>query len=254
MSFRPKLHILGSGSAVATDSQANTHLALSAEGRVVLIDCPGMIIPRLRRAGLQLDSLSDLIATHFHPDHVSGIPSLIMSLWLLGRKKSLEVHGLEHTITRLREMMGLYEWETWPDLYPVNFHILPHLEAVPVLEGGGFEIRASPSCHLVPSISLQIAEKSQPPWVVYSGDTEPCEAVSRLAVGTDVLIHEATGEGKGHSSAAQAAQMAARAGARRLVLIHYPLGKISEEALRSAAAQHFSGEITLAKDLMVLTR
>jgi ribonuclease Z len=245
-----EIHILGSGSAIATDSQANTHLALVAGDRSVLIDCPGMIVPRLARAGIRLDSLSDLIATHFHPDHVSGIPSLIMSLWLLGRVKPLRVHGPVHAITRLRAMMELYQWETWPGLYRVEFNPLPDAEAVPVLQAEAFEIHASPACHLIPSVALRIRRRPEGWSAVYSGDTEPCDEVMRLAEGVDLLIHEATGEGRGHSSAAQAAQIAARVGARRLILIHYSFDNSSEEQLLSSAAEHFKGEVVLAEDLM----
>jgi ribonuclease Z len=64
--------------------------------------------------------------------------------------------------------------------------------------------------------------------LVYSGDTKPCESVERLAAGSDILVHDATAaadnEDKanmyGHSSARQAAELAKRAGARMLALVH----------------------------------
>lgn len=64
--------------------------------------------------------------------------------------------------------------------------------------------------------------------VVVSGDTAPCEALVAAAAGADLLIHEATflaGEAalaaaSGHSTAGQAADLAARAGVRALALVH----------------------------------
>ena len=44
--------------------------------------------------------------------------------------------------------------------------------------------------------------------MAYSCDTEPCDEVIRLSEGVDVLIHEATGESLGHSSARQAGEIA----------------------------------------------
>ena len=100
--------ILGSAYSIPNEAHGNTHLAVVTEDRAVLIDAVGDTLIRLEKAGILAVNLDDLILTHFHPDHASGFPLLIMDMWLLGRKKPLDVYGLAHTIDRIEAMMELY--------------------------------------------------------------------------------------------------------------------------------------------------
>ena len=83
--------------------------------------------------------------------------------------------------------------------------------------------------------------------IVYSADTEPCQTLIRLASGADLLIHEASGAHKGHSSPEQAAWVAREAGVAQLVLIHYPVVGVDLEAWRAAASE-FGDSVALARD------
>ena len=249
----PKLIILGTSNAIPDEHHENTHMALIGEKRTVLIDCVNNPIIRLRQAGLDFNQLTDLILTHFHPDHVSGVPSLLMNSWLLGRRQPLDIYGLSYTLERLEKMMDFYDWATWPDFFQVNFQPVPEEEMVSVLESDEFRIYSSPVHHIVPTIGLRVEFKQSDRVLAYSCDTEPCQEVIKLASGADVLIHEATGASFGHSSAAQAGTIARQAEVGHLYLIHYQTGDFDAHSLVPQAEKTFNGRVSLAEDFMELS-
>jgi ribonuclease Z len=247
-----KLIILGSSNAVPDREHENTHMVLVGDSRTVLIDCPNSPLLRLEQAGVDFHNLTDLILTHFHPDHVAGAPQLLMNMWLMGHRKPISIYGLQHTLDRLENLMGFYGWSEWPNFYPVMFHRLPAREMTPVLDCEEYKIIASPVQHFIPTIGLKIEFPAANKSVAYSCDTEPCGQVVRLAAGADLLIHEASGQLPGHSSAAQAGEAASQAEVGELYLIHYPTGKYAKGDPIAEARQRFEGPVKLAQDFTTL--
>ena len=71
--------ILGTSNAVPHKDHDNTHFAIVGDERTVLVDCSGNPIVRLEQAGLDFHSITDLVVTHFHPDHL-GLATWLMKL------------------------------------------------------------------------------------------------------------------------------------------------------------------------------
>jgi ribonuclease Z len=247
-----KLIILGSSNAIADKAHENTHMVLVGEKRTVLIDCVSNPLLRLQDVGVDFNSLTDLILTHFHPDHVSGVPLLLMDMWLMGRRRPLSIYGLHHTLDRMESLMTSYDWGAWPDFFPVSFCRLPMQELTSVIDVDEFSIVASPVHHMIPAIGLRVEFKRPGKSLAYSCDTEPCREVIHLAEGADVLIHEAAGAFFGHSSAAQAGDDARQAEVGALYLIHYPTGRFASGDPVAEAQERFEGPVHLATDFMVI--
>ena len=245
-----KLIILGSASALSDAQHDNTHLLLITEEQHILIDCPNNPYVRLQQVGLDPLQLDCLILTHFHPDHVSGLPTLLMNLWLRKRKAVLTIYGLRSTLDLFEKMMALFDWDQWENRYPVEIHYLANEVNQPVIHNQTIEIISSPVCHLIPTIGLRINHIQNGQSVVYSGDSEPCENVIDLAKGAQILIHEAAGEVKGHSSPQQAGMIAQQAGVTELILIHYAVPAIHSSPWNHEASSCFGGKVSLAEDGM----
>lgn len=241
--------ILGCANAVPDLHHDNAHIYLSSGSHKVLIDCGSMPIQRLQQLGLGCEDLTDIILTHFHPDHVATAPLLLMGLWLMGRKKTLMLYGIPHVIDRLITTMELFDWESWPNFYPINFQHIPESPMSMVIDTLDLRVYGSPVRHLIPTMGFRFELKNPHRVVTYSCDTEPCPEVVELAQECDVLIHESAGDLKGHTSPSQAGAVAQEAGAKTLCLIHYPTGADPQKMIEEARRE-FAGRVFVAVDGM----
>lgn len=244
------LIILGCSNAIPTVEHETTHFAIITPGRRMLVDCGTNPVVRLEQAGLDVNSLTDIILTHFHPDHVAALPLLLLDMWLMRREQPLMIHGLAYTIDRVETMMALFGWKKWPGFFPVNFNRVPDDDRSVVLDDDELRIFSSPVDHFLPNICLRIELKAEGKSIAYSCDTEPCQAVLDISKNVDILLHEAGGPIEGHSSAAQAGEVAQKVGAGSLYLIHYPTGRFADGDLVAEAGRNFSGKVRLAVDLL----
>lgn len=259
-----KLMFLGTSFVVPAYNHENTHMLILGEKQKILIDTGNNPTVRLKQAGLDPLELTDLLLTHFHPDHLAGAPSLLLNSWILGRKSALDIYGLKDTMMRFEKMMGLYQWEDWPNFFPVRIHPFEPEEMQQVFNSEEFLVTSSPVHHMIPAFGMRIQSHRSGFNIAYSCDTEPCEEMVRLAKDVDILIHEATGASLGHSSAAQAGEIATRAKAKALYLIHYkrPLSYSSEwteeqalatkKLLEDEARTTFDGPVMAAEDFLEL--
>lgn len=243
----PKLVFLGTATNIPDESHENSHMALVGQNRMVLIDGPGNPFSRIKKAGLDIGALTDIILTHFHPDHVSGIPLLMMAMGLSGRQSSLNLYANAHCMNFAQQVLEFYDWDKWHN-FSVRFQEIDELELVKLIEDDEFTIFASPVKHYIPAVGLRIEFNHTGKVLAYSGDTAPVDSLFRLAQNADVLIHEAAGEDPGHSSARQAAELAQEANVKSLYLIHYPVGGYPYHELIAEAQKVFNGPVFMAED------
>jgi ribonuclease Z len=244
-----ELILLGSAGALPDKARESTYMVLRGEESSILLDCGGSPLQRLQRAGVDLNKLDSLIVTHHHPDHIYGVPALLLGLWLFGRE-TFQIFGPKRSVSALASIMDTLEWRDWPLTMVVAFKGVEMEEGYTVIETVDFSITTSPVVHLLPTIAVRMTSKATGKSIVYSSDTEPCESLVRLGMGADVLIHESTGDYRGHSTASQAGAVAKLCGAKKLVLIHFPIGT-DLEAICHEAEEEFGGPVELAEEFSV---
>ena len=228
------VHLLGTGAGVSDPERTTTMLAFAHGATTVLVDCGGDAARALQRAGLAPETLSAVVLTHEHPDHISGFPLLIEKMWLLGRRDPIDVHGPAATLAIARKLFGLFDTTRWDGLPTLVWHPVELAEDAAVYERDGLRLRASPVNHPVPTIGLRA--EADGAVVAYSCDTAPTPVLARLAQGADLLIHEATGHLPDvHCSVDEACDTAVEAGVETLVLVHAPIGAADQDLTRANA-------------------
>ena len=97
--------LLGTGGTMPMKNRWLTSCLIRNEGQGVLIDCGEGTQIALKCAGRSVQKLDLLCFTHYHADHISGLPGLLLSMGLEGRTEPLMLagpRGLRRTVEGLR--------------------------------------------------------------------------------------------------------------------------------------------------------
>ncbi len=246
------LTFLGTASAVAGIGHENTFLVVEGDSSTVMIDCAGSPLQRLQMAGIDPLDVDYLVLTHAHPDHIGGFPVFALGLWLVGQQNSLSVVGERGALETAAKLLALFNPDKWPGFHAPQFRSIDLSEESVLLDLPDLLITACQTQHLVPGLALRILSKASGQVLVYSSDTEPAPQLVQFARGADVLVHEASGPMRGHSTAGQAGQVATAAGVGKLFLIHYPANGTDLKQLLTDAQSQFAGPTELARDFGVV--
>lgn len=186
-----------------------------------LVDTGWCAALRMREQGFDPLALESIIITHFHQDHYIGLPQLLFYIGL--RKRTgppLVIAGPSEKLQRVVEAADAFlQIPRFPEL-AVNRKL------VPLTAGDKFEVmdlrfetfagrHTSGTNRLEQALVYKVTDKTSGACAVFTGDTHPHPLIAEFARGASLLIHDGA-----HTPAKDAAQIAQRAGVKKLVLIH----------------------------------
>jgi ribonuclease Z len=149
------LVFLGTSGSMPTAQRAPAALLVRRGGDKLLFDCAEGTQRQLLRSSIGLVELHDIFLTHFHADHVLGLPGMLKTFALRGRELPLTVHGprgLVDLIGSLKRVLGKLT-------YPVE---LVELAPGDVLERDGYRIATFGVAHGVSALGWSLIEANRP--------------------------------------------------------------------------------------------
>jgi ribonuclease BN (tRNA processing enzyme) len=244
-----ELTVIGSGTGVPSLRRGSPCLAVRADGRLLVLDLGAGSLRALLRCGLDFSAIDVLALTHLHPDHVGDlIPFLFATRYALGYTRTepfrlLAARGFARFHNLLKEAFAGWV-EPPPGLMDLK-ELAP--DAKDEVRDTNLVIKSAPTNHTGGSLAYRV--EAQGKSLVYSGDTDLSDSLVDLAKNADLLVLEAANPFKvpGHLTPAEAGRLAAKAGARRLLLTHFypPCDEVDVVAL---ASKEFKGEVLRAED------
>ncbi|MEO8139247.1 MAG: MBL fold metallo-hydrolase [Gemmatimonadota bacterium] len=269
--------MLGTGMPFPDPKAQGPATAVTVGARIFLFDAGPGVERQLTAAGLPVRDgpITALFLTHLHSDHTLGLPDLIFTSWVMGRRRPLPIFGpsgtramTDHIIAAWAEDIAIRtdgKERTAPGAYKVD---VKEIVGGVVYDSAGVRITAVPVLHGSWKQAFGYRIDAPGKVIVISGDTRPSPALERAAAGADVLIHEvypavrlkveARPGGDSwpgymrafHTSDQEIGALAARAKPKLLVLYHIVrMGGTDEELLAGVRSGGFTGKIAIAHDL-----
>ena len=317
--------ILGSSAAIPIKERNLPSIGLKYKNELILFDCGEDLQRRLNQAGLKFNKPLNILISHFHGDHIIGLPGLLFRFGLIERTAPLTLYGprnlylylylhkkilglkadypikiieIDHLQKKLIEFKGLDSENPSKEIeienniifeskrYTLKYALVEHsvltfaYSFIEKPRSGKFnperaEELGIPASHLWKKLQegeiIDFKGKKIDPFkekivspkrpgrkVTYSGDTVPCDSLIGIGEGSDILIHEATfskeldhvAKEKKHSTSVDAANMALKMNAKKLILTHIS-SRYQEDAIKLLKdAQEIFPNTILAQDLL----
>ena len=277
-----KLIVLGSGTPNPDPNRAGSAYAVVVNETPYLIDFgPGVI----RRAAslsppwggkieaMTVKNFEHAFLTHIHSDHSAGLADLLLTPWIMGRDKKINLYGpkgLEQmassTLEAFEDDINYRIYGTQPSNkigYKFNFYLLT--EGL-IYEDENVSVEAFKVPHGGFDDAYGFRFTTEDKVIVFSGDTGPSKTLEKFAAGADILVHEVYSNAgflkktkdwqiyhQGHhTSTFEVGEIASRAKPKLLLLSHILFWGSTRDEILKETQSTYKGEIKIAEDLMII--
>lgn len=148
--------ILGSSSALPTPTRFPTSQVVNLNEKLFLIDCGEGTQIQLRKFGFKAGKINHIFISHLHGDHIFGLPGLISTMSLGGKKGELHIYSHSELKLMMDQLMKfMNDLDDFKVIYhPLNFH-----NRAIIYEDSKIVVESFPLKHRIPCCGFLFREK-----------------------------------------------------------------------------------------------
>ncbi|MAG10846.1 hypothetical protein CMI44_00840 [Candidatus Pacearchaeota archaeon] len=155
MASKVKITFLGTSAQIPTVRRNHTAILLNWEKENILVDCGEGTQRQFKKAHLNPMKLTRILITHWHGDHVLGIPGLLQTLATNDYKKKLLIYGPKGTKKFMKDMLKIFVFSG-----KINFEVVEVSNGV-LFENKDFYLEAKKVPHGTPANAYFFVLKGQ---------------------------------------------------------------------------------------------
>jgi len=155
MTSKINLTFLGTSAQIPTAKRNHTAILLSWNNENILVDCGEGTQRQFKRARLNPMKLTKLLITHWHGDHVLGIPGLLQTLVANDYKKKLLIYGPKGTRQFMKDMLNVFVFSG-----KIDFEVL-EVDEGKFFENDEFFLESKKVFHGTPCNAYSFIKKGQ---------------------------------------------------------------------------------------------
>ncbi|MAG07948.1 ribonuclease Z [Candidatus Woesearchaeota archaeon] len=150
-----QLTFLGTAAMVPTKERNHSGFLLEFGTDGLLFDCGEGIQRQIKTAGIKLTRVTKILISHWHGDHVLGLPGLIQTLGASEYNKTLEIYGPIGTKERMKNMFKAFVFDRRTDIK------IQEVKEGTILENNKFSLQATELDHKIKTLGFCFTEKDK---------------------------------------------------------------------------------------------